>query len=468
MKDDAPWMNRKSWQNGRIASNFALPLFASLFSFLLWNGLTIAFNVAEWRAISRAYRHLQEQGLDAFSPYLLLPLLLLLNLLLLPQLLRHAINWYRLGRRYLTLDPYPGAIGGQIGGHIILPFSYRPGMSVEVEVNCIKYGGHLNYAQPGPSRVDSVQWRGTAATGTMPDMQGTHIRFVLDVEDGLPPTSLHTTGQRFYWSVRIQLSDDGYDQEFKIPVFAEQAERRSSIRINDSLESFSSTESLQAIEQVTVTQSARELRLDYAAGRHGKMGLWMLGFGMLSLFAAMFFAYRFYLDLQGLDIRYFGLLTDLALCSFALLFGTGFSLAGIYLSTNRLQVSLDPQWLKTERRVFGRRFSKLMPKNQIAGFTKQVSSQTGMGAQAEIYYRILARDKQGAEIVVGDALHGQDAERVEQLLNQSVDEISLEHEAEKVNSVPAWLSYVMRGLKLYAALMVVAIFVAFVLEFFAL
>ncbi len=474
MQTDLPWTGVKRWRNGHIGTDAQLPFYASLFTFLLWNLVTVGLIATQWRGIQRAYHKLQLQNLDSIDPVLFLPLLLLLNLLLLPQLIRTGMHWRRYGRSFLTLDPYPGAIGGQVGGYLTLPLRFQPGMNVDVQINCIKVRTQRDHGQSGPTRMDSVLWRTRAAAEIMPDARGAQVRFVADVEDGLPVSSVQRLGERVYWAVRIQLPGAGYDQTFRIPVFTKSGRGTSSLRIKEDLSSPAGSaqrgDSPVSSTAPLISETADGVNIRYPAGRGGVIGPVLVAIGIISCAVAVFMGYQFSTGLQSESMSYFAAVVDLLLLSGATVLAGALTLGGLYISTNTLSVELRGDWLKTERRVFGRVFSKLLPTSRIVGFVKEVSSQTGQGTLARINYSISAINSDGRKIAVGDGIPGQDAaDSLLDLFNKHAQVVSPEQQdtLRPETRMPAWAPYLVLAVKAFGGLVLVAVIVAFAVDFMA-
>ena len=93
---------------------------------LIWNSLTTVVYI-------KAYKHwVQEPFL-----FLALGLLSLLGVFLLGVTLYRTLVWFRLGKLFVTLDPHPGNIGGQVGGQIELPRIYSEKINFSLSLSCI-------------------------------------------------------------------------------------------------------------------------------------------------------------------------------------------------------------------------------------------------------------------------------------------------------------------------------------------
>ena len=93
-----------------------------------------------------------QEGFHHFDGYLLLLFLLLLVVIQLPLVLKAWFKWQKNRQLRLTLEPYPGRIGGQVAGRISLPYRLPAGSQASVDLNCIR-------DTRGQSSAQQVLWR---------------------------------------------------------------------------------------------------------------------------------------------------------------------------------------------------------------------------------------------------------------------------------------------------------------------
>lgn len=468
MPNESPWTAVRRWNNGRIASDVWQPLILALVVFVLGNVVVVAAMAAAWPEIERAYRQLSEQGFSGFSPPLLILLLLPLSGLLLRRLVQSWRQWRRYGRCFLTLDPYPGAIGGQLGGQLTLPVRYRPDLAAGVEINCVEVGSTHNYGLRVNTRRDAVKWRGQAAVQVSSAADGAQVRFVVDIPDRLPASSLDRRGPHVYWVARIQLAGEGYDQSFEIPVFTRPGDARSGLSVRGVDARPTDRSAVVPADTARVSEHAGGLRIEYPSGRNPRVGQVLSTFGMVAVAGAAGLGYGVFTTLVAGRYSPFAALLDFVLASGLLGLGLALMLVGIFLITNRLRIELDDDGLRIERRVFGRTWLRQVPRARIRGFVKEIGAQSGQGAQASIDYRIRVLVDDGAGYVIGDGICGQEhADRLLALFRQHVPVPEALESPLHGHQIPAWARYALMGIKLYGAVIVAATAVAIALEFTA-
>jgi hypothetical protein len=475
MQTDAdPWLGVERWVNGRITSGGKIALYVLLGFIVVWNLILVPVTLAQWDQLAAILDELVIYDPDSYDARLILPLMLAANLFLLASLVRQWQQWSRFGRLYLTLDPYPGAIGGQIGGYLDIPLpSYRDGMPVDVRVNCVRV--RISRSGKSRSRSDSVVWRNKARTSVRRGSVGARVEFVVDVDEALPESTRESGNNgSVYWSVRIRLPDAGFDRSYEIPVFKSKGRSESKLRAAGSGDE-SSARTLEDLPAglAEVKQSAEGFAIQYPPGRSGKMGNIITLFGVIFFGVALFLGYQFAGELdvaEGQRVSLFSLVVLGMMTGVFALVSCGIMAAGWFVRSNRLRVIVDREWLMSERQAFGRTFRKLVARSAISGFDKKVSMQSGQGAQAEVYYSILARRSDGPAVTVGDHIHGQeDADVLLDFFRRHVPvHAGGKSQTPKAQPpVPPQIKWIVAGVKAFSVLIFIVTMAAFVLDFSA-
>ena len=98
------------------------------------------------------------------------------------------------------------------------------------------------------------------------------------------------------------------------------------------------------------------------------------------------------------------------------LVGLGMAAAATYIIFSRLFVTVDRQEVVSTRTIFGKAWVTRARLEEIVSLDKKVTGQSGQGADAVIYYKLLARRKgKGKPITLGDHIIGQ--EEIDRLIN---------------------------------------------------
>ena len=467
-----PWLGVNKWVNGRITSNGKVALYV-LFGFaVLWNLIFIPVTLSQWADLVRIFGRLHIDDINSHDIKLILPLMLAANLLLIPALVRQWRQWSKFGRLYMTLDPYPGAIGGQVGGYLDIPaIRYRDGMPVDVRINCVKV--RISGSGKSRNRSDSVVWRKKARAAVRWGSSGARVAFVADVDDDLPQSTAESgRSGSCYWSVRVRLPDASFDRCYEIPVFKTQGRAESKLRLPDTGDDRADrdVDDLPAT-LAEVRQTAEGFIIEYPSGRSGNIGNFITLFGFVFFVISVFLGFQFTAEINVQEGQRVALFPAAMLGMMTIVFGLascGIMAAGWFIKTNRLRVILDREQLTCERQAFGRTFRKRADRALISGFDKKVTLQSGQGAQAEIYYSVLARKTDGQKLTVGDHIHGQ--EDADVLLEFFRRQIAVKPAAESRVStnrppLPPQFKWVVTGVKGFSVLIFIGMMAAFILDF---
>ncbi len=111
-----PWLMRSEWKNGEIKSGAKTGMVAA------W-GVSIFWNAISFPAAIAALPEIMEKREYKALAVLVFPLI---GLGLLYWAVKKTLLWRRFGFTLLTMDPYPGSIAGQVGGHIRVNCAYQP------------------------------------------------------------------------------------------------------------------------------------------------------------------------------------------------------------------------------------------------------------------------------------------------------------------------------------------------------
>lgn len=126
-----------------------------------------------------------------------------------------TLNWRRFGRVTLQMNPYPGAIGGQVGGSFSLPLTYDSKQVFKAVLSCTKH-----YSANGESQRQTI-WEKEARAHTSAAANGTEVRVVFDVPSGLPESTAQGSDPEYSWLLKVsaELPSVDFNRIFEIPVF---------------------------------------------------------------------------------------------------------------------------------------------------------------------------------------------------------------------------------------------------------
>ena len=460
---DASWSTQKRWRNGRIGARLALPFYVTLGFAVVWNLLTLPLVALQWDELLRLHDRWRPADPASFDPKLILLALPGVNLLLLKPLVSTWRKWQRYGRVFLTLDPYPGSVGGQIGGYLTIPTGGAARVTADVRISCIK----VSWSRSGKqnSRSERVLWRRRARVRVQSHgRRRAQVEFVANVEPDLPDADVARSGGHHYWAVRVIVRELGFDEVFDIPVSAEGGPRGSAIRIEDAGDTEKRADALPAaLADVRDTETG--FAVLYPPGRSGMLGLVLAAVGLVLAAGAVFMWSRVYAEWVGEGASAFAMLVNSVIATGFSLFGIALTLGGWFVRSNQLAVILDGDWLLVERRAFGRRFKTLIAAQDLHALDKKISAQSGQGGRANIYYSLVLTTVDGRRITVGDGIPGQpEADALLDFMHPR-----LRFHARRSGQAPAaepyWLPAVRRLFGAVAGLLMVATLAAFAADF---
>ena len=403
---EQPWLANPAWKNGQIHSDAAASWkFMAVFA-LLWNAFS--FTVATIVLLDHPPRFPDPEYFVLLFPAV--------GLLLLWQAIRQYAQWRRHGQLNLTLSPYPGSIGGDIGGQLTLPSPTTELADLEATVSCLHVS--ISHSGKNSTRRESTTWRRRANTRVERAANGSRITFRVKVDPGLP-NSEPPQGSHNLWRLHLRSKQAGLERSFDIPVFDTGYAEESRLHVD--AEPQLVTQHDFPPGTVQIQHRADGLELIYPNSRTSK-GLWII-----TLFGTMFAAIGGVLGYSAIGQFASGGLFSIAISGFlTLVFSTvGLALGalGLYLSFNELRVLIGREQVTTQRRIGPWRWSRSSPIGQITALEKSISMQASQGAAATVYYSINARTND-RDLALGDGIKGQPL--ADGLLQLMADELGID------------------------------------------
>ena len=168
---DKPWLESDGWpqevRSQAKQSMLSAWLFAGVWNLIAWPGVL---------ALP------EELGKGNWAALLML-LFPLIGLLLVYWALKVSAEWWKYGTTLLRLDPYPGSIGGHVGGRIEINGA-DPTEDFHVVLECVYSSVSTNGSKR--SRKTSVKWQAQGEVDVVGRTGGVEARFRFDVPTGLP------------------------------------------------------------------------------------------------------------------------------------------------------------------------------------------------------------------------------------------------------------------------------------------
>lgn len=377
-----PWVSNTDWQPEGIYSNAKLGArFALGFAFI-WNVITIPLCFVLYHEI------VDKDNLPAWIG-LVFPLS---GLWLIIWAYRQWRDWRRFQQAPLVLDPYPGAIGGNVGGHISLnaPFDHRQEYWVTLSLIRRSRGSDNDVVQ-------KAQWQEKMLAHVEASASGSKIQFLFSVPANLAPSSLPDDDYpRFEWKINLtaDLAQGSIDRDYSVPCYASEAQSKaiSEFSFDAVTRRHEEIDERAVMELASFRYDNEGQRVEFAAGRN-------LGLGaVLCLMGLTFGGAGLYMFI-GEEARIFGGIFTLT--------GSLFLIAAIYSVTNSLSVRRNGRLLLTTRRILGlpirRREISL---DSIRSLALDSDFQSSSNGKHRIYYHVNAMSTQGEKIRIGEGFDG--------------------------------------------------------------
>jgi len=382
---EKPWLANDAWQTEIIKSSSKSAMYFAWGFAAFWNLISsyLPFVV---------YEEVTEKGNMAALIGLLFPVV---GLGLLVWAVGRTMEWRRFGPAPVKLDPFPGSIGGHVGGtiDINLPFD----SSVRFSLTLSNLHSYVSGSGKNRSRKESAKWQDVQVAHPSSGAKGSRLSFRFDVPDRLEVSSADQSEDDYYiWRLNVKADLDGadFDRDYEIPVYAtrEHSKRLSEFSINQA-----KTEQHQidvgAIENlINLTYDAGGKSMLFPAGRN-------IGTGLLGmLFGGIFAGAGWFLTVSE-GHWFMGLIFGAV--------GSVIFLSGLYFMLNSLEVKQDGRHIRTIRRILGLKVKeRVMRHADFVRFSKKVTSTTQSGSKHLIRYSVYAIDRSGQKMVMGEGFEG--------------------------------------------------------------
>lgn len=376
---DQPWLEWRDWASAEIKSDGKAGMYISWAVAVVWNSIALPAGIIGVR-----------EALAGNLIALVALLFPLVGLALVWWAISLTLNWRRFGPAPLHLDPYPGSVGGQVGGTIDVRLPYSMDNRFEVSLKCLR--SYVSGSGKNRSRRESLVWQSEGVAQTEASAKGTRLKILFDVDDKLP-TSERPSNSYHLWrlDVHCPLPGTDFSRTYEIPVFAtgQKAQTLTELSTENRLVQQAREDALEAI--LDIQQIPGGVILHYPALRHpgGKITLILVGM----IFSGV------------------GMLVpadDFPSWIFTLI-GLPMALLGFYFLLTSLDVRIDQNELITRRRFLGlslgnRRYRRA----DIRSLSLRESYSSQSGKSHTTYYKIVANRHEGKPVTIGINLAGRD------------------------------------------------------------
>ena len=396
------WLNKKEWANNRIRSGAKKGLY------FMW-----AFAVF-WNGISAPILFVLEDEINKENYLALIGLLFpLVGIFIIRQAWKMTKEWRRYGIIELTLDPFPGSIGGNVGGSLVIKNAANFNSKYKVELECVH--SYMSGSGDDRSRRESIKWSEAGYAKVTAVINGVQLRFRFDVPENLPESEVERGDSYYFWRIKV-LSEGAktkLNRSYDIPVFKTNVQSKT-IRHDisaqaEELREDKAMESQAAISRGDFSSTVLKRALRYKnKGNEQVFYFPMFRNKFLTIFAAGFgFAsYSINDSLADGGIMAAGMLIFSIPFALVALFA---GIASIYLPLNNLTVTLAKRKIKVIRRLF------IFPINKasvLAADIKKIEIKStgsmGEGTKQIKHFKLIAHTKQFKEVTIAEDIDGED------------------------------------------------------------
>ena len=404
------WRSRKGWEGPQIHSS------ASKGLWFFWGFALI------WNAGSSPLLFVLPDELGQNNYLALIGLLFpVIGLGMLYKAIIMTLEYHHFGKLPLTLDPWPGSIGGHVGGRLLVKkLDYRRALearSLLVKLECVY--SYLSGSGKNRSRRESIKWAEQGQPEITPAPQGVNLGFRFDVPEGLPPADVEQTGAYHFWRLGISAEVPGIDldRSYNIPVFAT---AETSDHVAHDISARVAAERRQESEaaklaisrgQFDIEGLARALRFKNEGNRI-LLHFPMFRNKLLTLIATVFaggfgFACYSMADMAGAG-GLFAIFIAVFMIPF-LLVALVAAIAALYLPFNNLRVTIAAGEVSVLRRwLFIPVFRRRLVPGDISHLEIKRSGSTGQGVDKITHFKIRAQDKNASSVTLAEDIDGED------------------------------------------------------------
>jgi len=404
------WQSRKGWEDARIKSD------ASKGALFFW-GFAVFWNAVSIPVSFVLPRELEQDNYAA----LLVLLFPAVGLFLIYKAIQRTLEYRHFGRVLFTMDPFPGAIGGHVGGTIqVKNLDYRrarEAQNLSVTLECVY--SYVSGSGKDRSRRESIKWAERGRPKIDNAIEGINLVLRFDVPEHLPQADVEQGDAYHYWRLSVSAEIPGIDlnRSYNIPVFATgETSRRIGHDISAQVEATRKREAdaaglAIASGQFDIDGLSRAMRLRQEGNRiHLKFPMFRNKF--LTLFAAIFAGCFGFASYSMVEMISGGGLFGLFIAIFAIPFflvALVAACATIYLPFNNLSVSIQPGEVSVLRRltvipVYRRQLQRA----DISHLGIKRSGSTGQGVDKIEHYKIHAVDTRGGKLTLAEDIDGED------------------------------------------------------------
>jgi hypothetical protein len=399
------WQLRDGWQENGIRSE------ARRGTLFMW-GFAIFWNAVSSPLLFQFIPEL-EDGNYAMLLGLLFPVV---GAYLLYKAIVMTLEYGRYGVILLNMDPFPGSIGGHIGGSLVVKGHDTLQTDFRIGVECVY--SYVSGSGDNRSRSERIRWSEEGSARVENHIDGVRLSFRFDVPGDLPEADVDQKGDYYFWRLRLKAAVEGVDldRNYNIPVTSG---GELSARIDHDL----SAQVLEEQErQAEVNQSAiergdfddtgllRTMRI-YDHPHEFRLYQPMFREKFLTIFLAAIaggFIFAFWsVYSESSSDSVIGVIAIIFMVPFGLI-GLLAAIATIYMLFNNLTLRISRNHVYVRRRLLVVPvLIKKLKSHEITSLNTKKTGSTGQGNDKIEHYKIEANYSLGSSITIAENIDGE-------------------------------------------------------------
>jgi hypothetical protein len=289
-----------------------------------------------------------------------------------------------------VLDPFPGAIGGHVGGKVDTRIRFRADQHFDVTLSCLR--SSISGSGKNRKRSETVDWQTEGVCHSERTSEGTRLLFRFRVPEGRHETDIEKGGTYYLWRVSIASELDGPDfsRSYEIPVFA----TRAMSTLSEGTETHQATQhkAMEGLESVAeVRPVARGIEAFFPALQRPVQGILTILFGLL--FAGV-----------GIGVGY---AEDGGVFLPVIFFiaGSLILLYGVWYLGKSLLVAVTLDGIRCRRFLYGYPVkTRQIVKADLQGFEIVEGAKMTSGNKTTVFYQLKARCRNGQSLTIGERM----------------------------------------------------------------
>ena len=390
MSDQSLVLDNPKWQTNSILSDAGSQFKLLWFFAIFWNAMTWAAILLGGENILKAF----EEN-PVFYFFVLFPFI---GFFMIHQAIKETLAWKKFGKTPLMMTPFPGQLGGVVGGYVDVPVPYDASHEVKVSLSCMHY-----YWTKRGSETESTSealWQDDITVRSKPSAIGSRLHFEFQPPADLPETEPESKDHHG-WDVQISLPLEGsdFERKFTIPVInpCEQAIASTARYSRPSIDQIShdTTSSDSTIPLISAVPGGTQFL--YPQYRNKGLGIGLMLAGVFITVFLWFMREGFTDFLPVTSLIFFG---------FAELIAVAVSAFGLFMMSNTLTVDVGPSGVNVRHKAFDFNFGGEIELSTIADIVAEKSGSSSDGQSSTVWYSLKLIQKDGKDSTVGDTLEG--------------------------------------------------------------